>query len=622
MKQFRISTIALVILSLFTFSKVLFAAEIERVEPPCWWIGMKSKNLQLLVYGKDIATTTPTITYDGVTLQSVEKVKNPNYLFLNLVIAETTKAGKVTLVFTDESKKVIKYEYELKQRKSGSSERVGFNSSDVIYLITPDRFANGAPANDNAAGMLEKADRNNSKGRHGGDIKGILNNLDHIANLGMTAIWVNPFLENNMPRESYHGYAITDFYKSDARFGSNDEFLKLVDECHKRGMKVIMDMINNHCGKENWFIKDLPCDDWIHMFPEFTRSNFRAATISDPYGAEVDRKRMTDGWFDTTMPDLNQKNPFVAKYLTQNAIWWVEYSGLDGIRMDTQPYPDKNMMTDWATSVFNEYPNFNVVGEAWIDNSAAITAYWQKGNRNADGFNSGFPSVTDFPLCMAMGKSFNETDGWESGNLRLYYTLAQDFVYPNAFNNVIFLDNHDLDRYFGIVGRDSDKMKMALSFLLTTRGIPMIYYGTEILMSENKSKNDGYVRQDFPGGWVGDKTNCFTKEGRNAAQNDVYNYIQSLCSWRKTNKTVQTGKLKQFLPENDVYVYFRYEEKNAVMILLNNSKESREVVTDRFGECIKGFTSGENVITKEKISDLKTLKLKPKSATIIELKKE
>ncbi len=615
---------ALVLLTFFllNFSQFSFSNNIsfERIEPMFWWVGMQNPNLQLLVHGENIAQTDVSISYKGVKLNKVNKVENPNYLFLDLVISKNAKPGIFKIKFTLNNKLVETYQYELKTRNKKPNIHQGFNASDAIYLLMPDRFSNGNPANDNVKTMLEKANRKDPNGRHGGDLQGIINHLDYISDLGFTALWINPFLENNMPKYSYHGYAITDFYKTDARLGTNKDYVRLVDSCHKRNLKVIMDMVFNHCGTENWFIKDLPMHDWIHQFPEFTRSNFHAPAIVDPHASDIDRKLMTNGWFDKTMADLNQKNKYLANYLIQNSIWWIEYSGIDGIRMDTYPYPDKEMMAEWEKRVFAEYPNFNIVGETWVQ-KVPFAAYWQKNSKISGRYNSMLPSLTDFPLYYAINKAFNEKEGWTEGMSRLYYVLAQDFLYPKPNNLLVFADNHDLDRIFSSLNKDIRKFKMAMAFLLTVRGIPEIYYGTEILMKGFSSQGHGFIRKDFPGGWQGDTVNAFTAKGRSDLQNNAFNYLQNILIWRKNEPVICTGKFKHFIPEAGIYVYFRYNERKTVMVILNNNdKADKTVNTSRFAECMKDYKTGFDIISHKQINNLKNIFVPAKSAMIIELK--
>ena len=479
----------------------VFAQDIDlrRVEPPFWWTGFKETQLQLMIYGNNISTTSININYPGVTVKKVNRTKNPNYLFVDLEISSAIKPGKFQVNFRQKDKVIANYSYGLLARKKGSSSRKGFNSSDVIYLLMPDRFANGDTANDNVVGMKEKANRSNSNGRHGGDIKGIMNHLDYLKDFGITAIWINPLLENDMEKYSYHGYSTTDYYKIDPRFGTNQDYLALSDALHEKGMKLIMDMIFNHCGSEHWWMSDLPSADWLNTFTEFTRTSYRSATMTDPYVSAFDSILFLKGWFDKTMPDLNQHNPFLAKYLIQNSIWWIEFAGLDGIRQDTYPYAFKDFMAEWDKAILKEYPDFNIVGECWLTNPASI-AYWQKDALNHDKYNSFLPSVFDFAMYDALRLGFMEKDGWNTGIFRLYEILSQDFVYPDPSNIVVFADNHDVDRYLGSQKQDIRKLKMAMVFILTSRGTPEIYYGTEILSTTGEDKGHGQLRKIFPVG--------------------------------------------------------------------------------------------------------------------------
>lgn len=589
-----------------------------RVEPPFWWAGMNNPDLQLLIYADNIADCELEFKYPGLSLSKVNKAENPNYLFLDLTFTKDIKPGIVKLTFTKNGETQYTYNYEIRQRQSQSANRKGFGPSDVIYLLMPDRFANGDPGNDSHPDMLEKADRTNPSGRHGGDIAGIKKNLNYLEDLGVTAIWINPLLENNQPAYTYHGYAITDFYKVDPRYGTNQDYVDLVTAAHQKGLKVIMDMIFNHCGINHWFIKDLPGKGWIHEFPAFTRSNFRAESLTDPYASEIDRNTMQQGWFDNNMPDLDQRNPFVSKYLIQNSIWWIEYAGLDGIRMDTQPYPYKEIMTDWTKQVFSEYPDFNIVGEAWMQKES-MTAYYQKDTQLGDGYNSGVPSITDFPMYNAITKAFTEPEGWAEGMARIYYVLAQDFLYTNPSYNLIFADNHDLNRFYTTINKDLDAYKMATTFLLTTRGIPSIYYGTEFLMEGEEHKGHGDIRKDFPGGWASDSINYFNETDKSEDQKEAFKHLQTLLNWRKNSKAVSQGTLKHYIPSQGVYVYFREYENERVMVILNNSKEAQSVETARFKEDLRGTVYGKNVLTGGQFTFRHNILLEPRQSLVIEL---
>jgi len=608
---------------LFAFTSSLISQDIkvEKVEPPFWWIGMENSRLQLLVYGENISLCTPEINYTGVTIVGVNKVENPNYLFIDIEILDDASPGTFDIAFKVGDRLIPPFKYELKERNGASANRFGFDRTDAIYLLMPDRFSNGDPSNDDVTDMLEKADRSNPDGRHGGDINGIVNHLDYIKSLGFTALWINPLVENNNPEYSYHGYAITDFYNIDPRYGSNPDYLNLVNECHNKDMKVIMDMVFNHCSIHHWLIQDLPGEDWIHQFPEFTRSNFRASTIMDPYASEYDKTKMLTGWFDMHMADLDQRNELLSTYLIQNTIWWIEYSGIDGIRVDTQPYSYKEFISEWSNVIFNEYPNFSIVGETWLQKEA-ITSYFQGDASNKDEYNSNIPYTTDFPMYYAISNAFNENDSWTDGLARFYYVLAQDFVYTHPENNLIFCDNHDLNRYFSSLNEDMDKWKMGITFLLTARGIPMVYYGTEILMTGEEHAGHGYIRQDFPGGWDGDHLDAFTTAGRSTRQNEAINYIQNLLNWRQKKDVIHMGAFKHFVPENNTYVYFRYNKDECIMVAFNNSpNEMKAIKTDRFAECMNGYNYAINVLTGESLNYLDALTLPPKSAIVLELKK-
>jgi neopullulanase len=614
MKVFRFLTLIMLMVIL---SNVGTAQKIERVEPPSWFTGMKEPNVQLMVYGQDIGSFNVTADYPGVKVTSLVKTENPNYLFVNLNISNEALPGDIKLTFT-RSKLKLTHNYPLLEHPSGKAK--GFNSSDVIYLLMPDRFSNGDPANDNIERMLEKADRTNPNGRHGGDLKGISDHLDYIKDMGVTGIWLNPFLENNQPAFSYHGYSITDLYHVDPRYGSNEEFKNLVSKAHGKELKLVMDMICNHIGSGHWWMKDLPSGDWVHQFSSFTRTSYRSSTWMDPYAAISDAEVMEKGWFDNTMPDLNQSNPLVETYLTQNSLWWIAFFGIDGIRMDTYPYPEKNMMSRWAKRMTDEFPGFFIVGEVWYQQEA-LTAYWALNKTNTDGYQSNLPSVTDFPLSLATQSAFNEQDGWTEGVAKFYSVLSQDFLYPDPSRNVIFLDNHDLPRFFTQTGKRLDIYKMALSFILTTRGIPQFYYGTEIVMEGDKNQGDGYIRKDFPGGWIGDTRNAFTGQDLNSIEKEASAFTKKLLNWRKGKEVIHEGKLKQFIPENNLYVYFRYNDSESVMIILNNSEtETRTITKQRYLEAMKGYTCGTEVITGTQINDLTSFKIAPKTAMIIELK--
>ena len=606
------------LLMLLAFICMNVYAQVERVEPAFWWVGMKNPQLQLLIHGSEICNRKVGIQHPGIKILKVNRASSLNYLFVTLEInSKITKAGKFEIKFTQPGKPTLSVTYELKNRRKDSEKREGFSSADVIYLLMPDRFANGDSLNDNVDSQSEKANRTIDYGRHGGDIKGIQDHLDYINQLGATAIWSTPLLENNYTKYTYHGYAISDLYKTDPRFGSNDEYVNFVAASHQKGLKVIMDMVSNHGGIGAWWMNDLPFEDWIHQFPTYTQTNHKANTAKDIHAANIDKKLFIDGWFDKAMPDMNQQNPYFWTYFIQNSIWWVEYANLDGIRMDTYPYNDRDAMAKWAKAITDEYPRFNIVGEAWLPNSPDI-AFWQKDAVNSLKYNSHLPTVMDFVLQKALTTCFSEHGKpWEDlGMNRLYNTIANDYLYANTNNLLVFAENHDTQRYNYLLKNDLAKYKMAMSFLMTTRGIPQIYYGTEIGMSGNKDKGDGDIRPDFPGGWPGDSGNAFTAKGRTAIQNERFDYLSKLLNWRKNKTVIHSGLLTHYVPENDIYVYFRHNEKENIMVIINNNETEQRMKTDRFAESLTGKTIGTDVMTGEKY-DLSTSLLLPKETTLI-----
>ncbi len=629
LKLLLTSILCLLFFSLTQAQKKPNPIQITRVEPEFWWVGMKNSNLQILVYGDKIAECEVTIVgkklpknkYDvanGIVVNNIEKVENPNYLFINLSLKDAV-AGSYHLQFK-KGKDIIYHEYVLKSRKKSGEEHKGFSQADAVYLVMPDRFANGDPKNDNVKGLFQSANRKEPSQRHGGDLLGIEKNLDYIKDLGFTALWINPFTENNQPEYSYHGYAITDYYKTDARYGTNQDFMNLVNKAHSKSLKIIVDMVFGHCGNQHWFIKDLPEKTWIHQFPEFTRSNYRLSVPYDVNASNFDKVKMTQGWFDTHMPDLDHRNPRLAVYAIQNAIWWVENFDIDGIRTDTHPYPHKEFMARMCKEVLEEYPNFNIVGEVW-DRRVSISAYWQKNVLNRDNYNSYLPGITDFPVHFNSIEAINEDDNdWDFGMAKLYYTLTQDGLYSDASQNMLFLDNHDVSRMANIFGKDIKKQKMALNIISTLRGYPQFYYGAEVLL-DISIEDHGKQRCDFPGGWEGDNINAFTGKGLSAEQIDFQNYVKKLFNWRKNATTIHKGKFMHFVPENSVYVYFRYTPEQTVMIINNNHKsEERKLDTKRFAERMEGFTKGYNPITGETITDLKSITIPAKTCLILELK--
>jgi glycosidase len=606
------------ILVLFTGIAVAQNYSLNRVEPLHWWVDMKNPELQLMLYGNNIAELTPSIDYDGVTIQRIQNVENPNYLFVYLHIDNQAQAGMFDIHLSKNGQQHLTYSYELKNRKKNSESRRGFNSSDVIYLITPDRFANGNPQNDNVKGYSDSLDRQDDYGRHGGDIHGIIDHLDYIDAMGFTAIWLNPVLENAMQESSYHGYATTDYYKVDPRFGSNELYKTLSKEAEKRGIKLIMDMIMNHIGSNHWWMQDPPARDWIHYSENYQQTNHRRTTLHDPYAAEIDKKRFTDGWFVKAMPDLNQSNPLLADYLIYNTLWWIEYANLRGIRHDTHPYAGQKFMKKWTCRIMEEYPNFNIVGEEWgVD--PLVLAKWQRGSQIPTNYGSCLPSLMDFPLQTALADALTNKESWNTGFVNLYETLSYDYVYPNPGNLVIFADNHDMDRFYRQVNEDFGLFKMGMAYILTMRGIPQFYYGTELLMSNDKPGDHGEIREDFPGGWPSDKQDAFKGKGLSAKQNEAMSLIKELINWRKKNPVIHNGKLMHYAPKHDgFYVYFRYNQNKTIMVILNKNKQDTPLDTNRFYEMLEGYSTGTDIIT-DTTYPLGELVVPNRSALILEL---
>ena len=590
------------------------ALKINRVEPENWWVGMKNKNLQILIYGPDISKAKLTIHYPGIKIKEIDKTDNPNYLFVYIDIASGTKPGMMPLHFADGGEKLT-YDYPLKARtdKSGA---LGFNASDVLYLITPDRFANGNTANDDLDGVT--VNRENPNARHGGDLEGISQHLDYLKDLGITTVWLNPIQENNMPRGSYHGYAITDYYKVDPRFGTNEQFRDLTRALHAKGMKMVMDMVFNHCGSSHWWIKDPPSKDWINNNGVYKQTNYATVSVMDIHASPSERNTFLNGWFTRGMPDLNQRNRHLATYLIQNSIWWIEFARIDGIRQDTYSYMDFDFLQRWNKAVYAEYPNFNIVGETWYDKSTSA-AWWQKksilNKKEPD-----LKTVMDFPLTFTTQTAFDSKT--DNGYLHhIFEDLAQDFIYPDPYNVLVFLDNHDLSRFNRKDETDLKRYKQGLAFLLTTRGIPEIYYGTEVLMTGTKEEGDGRIRKDFPGGWPGDKIDQFSKAGRTDMQNEAWDYMQKLLQWRKTSVAITQGKLIHYEPKGGIYVYGRMKDDHTVLVILNSALTDQTVKMDRFTDITGNYTKGRDVITSQSFDIKDTVTIPAKGEYILELYK-
>jgi neopullulanase len=592
-------------------------AQLQKTEPPFWYSGMQNPELQILFYGKNIAQNDVAVS-NNVVITNVTKTENPNYVFVT-IDTKNIPPSELTFSFKTKNKTNFTKKYELKERRKHSALRQGFNSSDVVYLLMPDRFANGNPGNDSTADTSEKADRTKPGARHGGDIEGIIAHLDYINELGATALWSTPLCEDNDDRGSYHGYGQSDVYKIDPRYGTNDDYVQLSSELHKRDMKLIMDYVTNHWGK-HWTLADMPTYDWLHQFPGYAQTNYRMTTQFDPNASAIDTKMCMDGWFVKSMPDLNQSNPLMLNYLIQNAIWWIEYADLDGFRVDTYSYCDKAGIAKWTKAITDEYPYFNIVGEVWMHDQAQM-AYWQKDSKIGaiDNYNSYLPSVMDFTLHDALGNVFNEDKPeWDKGIIKVYENFTNDFLYPDANNILIFAENHDTQR-FNQIYPDVKKYKMAMAIIATVRGIPQLYTGSEIGMKGDKGIGDHDIRRDFPGGWPGDANNAFSKSGRTAEQNNYFDYTSKLFNWRKNKPVIHSGKTTHYIPENNVYVYFRYNEQQTVMVVVNNSTENQTLKTGRFAENIKQFKRGKDIISGSSIDVSNQLTVDPKSALILEL---
>jgi glycosidase len=556
---------------------------IDHLEPPFWWVGMADNKLQLMVHGKNISDLEPEIFHTGIEINQVHRLSNPNYLFIDLFLSEEAMPGEFDIIFNEEGQPKTKYNYTLLKREPDSDGRQGFSPADVIYLITPDRYANGDPGNDSSSQLKEKQNSLKKDGRHGGDIQGIIDHLDYISDMGFTQIWLNPVLENDQHTYSYHGYSTTDYYNIDARFGNNELYKVLSKEAKKRGIGLVMDLILNHIGSEHWWMKDLPTIDWINNDGKFVRSNHIHESVHDPHLTESQKDLFTSGWFVGTMPDLNQNYTFLANYLIQNSIWWIEYADLSGFRIDTYPYIDKNFLSIWSKRIATEYPRFNFVGEEWSSNPTMVS-YWQKGSNRYDGYDSYIPSMMDFPLQEALVNGLLGNEDWNSGIVDIFRVISNDFQYGDPYNLVVFAGNHDMKRIYSQLNEQMDLYKMAMTIINTVRGIPQIYYGTEIAMSS--TGDHGALRKDFPGGWPGDKVNAFTGISLNNKELEAQNFIRKLLNWRKENIAITMGNMIHYPVKNGIYVYFRSYNEALVMVIINNNKRSKRIDPNRFNEVI------------------------------------
>ena len=618
----------------FTF--LSYAQVFKHVEPANWWVGMEHHQVQVLLHGQEIAKYKVEVA--GLQILEEIRTENPNYIFVTLETKDKV-AGTYPIRLMDKKKVVATHEFKLEERIGYSKYRQSFNSSDVMYLLMPDRFANANEGLDKHPDTREVTDRSNPGGRHGGDIMGIIQRISYIKELGATTIWTTPMLEDNEPTYSYHGYAQSDLYKIDPRYGTNSWYKEMVLEAHRQGLKVIKDEVTNHWSSKHWMIQDLPTATWIHQFDEFTRSNYRLSTQFDPYAAQSDHAGSANGWFDVTMPDMNQQNPLLLTYLIQNTIWWLEYAQLDGLRVDTYPYNDKEAIARWTKAILKEYPNLNIVGEVWMHDQAQMS-YWQKDSPIGalQDYNSYLPSVMDFTLHDAMMQAWKEQDqGWDKGMIRFYENFTQDYLYANPQNLLVFMENHDTQR-FNELYPDIADYKLALTLLATTRGIPQLYYGTEIGMKGNKDLGDADIRRDFPGGWAADQHTAFcssddakchaNQTGRTPEEEAYFQFSKALLNWRKGQKVIHEGKLLQFVPQNNMYVYFRYlepvkeegQDAEVVMVILNNSNKDQSLEWARFAEGFEGYTKGKDVLNNQTFDfEQKNTTIPAKTAYIIKL---
>ncbi len=618
MKQVIVITKLLLMAVTFSFAQTTY-----NLYPSNWWIGMRYNKIQLMIHGRDIGTHTGfTTVYPGVSITKVNRFANRNYIILDITISNNAKPGTVG-ISSKKQNETVNFDFNLAARKPGRSTQFaqGVTAADIMYLIMPDRFSNGDPSNDRIPGMKDQSLRRDTVfNRHGGDLKGIQNHLDYLKDLGVTSLWLNPVWENDRPERTEHGYAFTNHYKVDPRLGGNDAMKNLVNEIHRKGMKYVADAVYNHTDIDHHLYRDMPDSTWFHRWPKFTQTNYKDQTLFDPYASAIDKKIMSDGWFVQSMTDWDQSNPFVQNFLIQHAIWSVEEFGVDGFRIDTYAYNDLEFMNRCNKALYDEYPKISIFGETWV-HGVINQAYFCENNL-AVKYKSNLQATTDFQtLFYGITPACNENFGWTEGVNKLYTTLAQDLIYKDPMRQVIFLDNHDINRFYSTVGEDTAKYKMALAWLFTCRGIPQMYYGNEILMTGFTSPNDGYVRQDFPGGWDGDPVNKFTEAGRTAKENSIFNYIRRFTSFRKNSSAIKKGMFMQFYPVDGVYVYFRYDANQTIMCVMNTNKEAKIIDLSRFAECMKGFDKATDVATGVTFSLGTQLTVGPVYTLVMELKK-
>lgn len=597
---------------------IIAAEQVQRVEPLFWWTGMKNEVVQVMFYGPDIASAEITFRYPGVKKLRSVLTDNPNYQFVYLHVGKKARPGILRFSIKKDNQ-ICNRDFELKTREAGSAMRESFSAADAVYLLMPDRFVNGNTDNDAIEGYHQGVDREDPGARHGGDIEGIIQKMPYLADLGVTALWTTPVFENNDVQYSYHHYGTSDYYKIDPRLGTNDDYRRLATTAREHGIKLILDVVPNHCSTAHWWLKDRPAKDWFNQWEQFTSSNYRMMAWMDPHRSEKDLHRLTHGWFAPNMPDFNLKNPVLFDYLKQVYIFWIEFAGISGLRVDTYPYNDLPTASRFIQSIRNEYPTMMVVGECWLNTPQEIS-YFMSGNNNKDGFDSQLQSVMDFPLGNVFQQAFTERDGWNEGMARFYMHFSLDFAYPRTDLLMNFLDNHDIDRYSEVVNHDERAYKMALAMLTTVRGYPQIYYGNEIMLGGKRGSYEGH-RFNFPGGWQNDNVNAFNEEERTSTQQGVFSYLQKLLRYRKSTPALQTGAMKHFIPENGIYVYFRYNADKTVMVIVNNNEDEKTIDTARFREMLHNYSTGKDIITNNVLAITPSIPVEAKSVLILELTK-
>jgi len=626
-KLIFINTLSIILL---VSTSVANEYNIKHFEPLSWWVDMQSDQLQLMVNGDNISELTPQIANTDITVVKVTAGDSPNYLFIDLKLSPSLKAGSYNIDFYKDEQKILSHTYHFHARNKLSAAQKSYGPQDVIYLLTPDRFANGDASNDNVSHLKEGLNRELKGGRHGGDIQGIINQLDYLKNMGFTQIWTNPMIENDQADHSYHGYSTTDFYQIDPRFGSNQLYKTLAKQAQNKGIGLIKDVVLNHIGSGHWWMKDLPMSDWLNYqntsveSGTFIGTHHKRESLHDPHAIASDKTIFTDGWFVPTMPDLNQRNPYVSTYLIQNTLWWIEFANLSGLRVDTYSYSDRTFLTQWTKRITEEFPNINITGEEWTINPAHV-AYWQRGKINYDGYTSHLPSVLDFPLQDALVNALNNEDSWNTGLNQLYQAIANDFHYAEPYNLVTFADNHDMSRIFTLLNENMAHFKIAMSYILTTRGIPQVFYGTEIAMSNPDSTDHGIIRSDFPGGWSSDNVDAFSGKNLTKLQQAAQKFTKKLLNWRKNATAIHQGKLVHYAPKDGIYIYFRVlPEENSdenVMVIINKNDKKAKVNPLNYREMLSPYNQIKDVLNDKTHSLAQPIEIDASSAIIFHLKK-